>query len=152
MGGDSLTEGYYMSKGGSDGVVLTPKWFMDIIIGKYGEFWDPCPHPRPEGFDSLIIDWPLDQHIYVNPPYKRGTIGAFVKKCYEQFQRGATISLLIPSYTDTAYFHDYIYKKENVEIEFLRGRMKFVDSKTMQTFKVGLPCPLMLVTFKGGIE
>ena len=149
MGGDALTEGYYMSKGGSDGVVLTPQWFKDIIIEKDGEFFDPCPHPRPEGYDSLTIDWPLDQHIYVNPPYKRGQIGAFVKKCNEQFKRGANISLLIPSYTDTAYFHDYIYKIENIEIEFLRGRMKFVESKTGKTFKVGLPCPLMLVTFKG---
>tara|TARA_Y100000401_G_scaffold7154_1_gene4941 strand:- start:1376 stop:1822 length:447 start_codon:yes stop_codon:yes gene_type:complete len=141
---------YGSSNGQSDGVVLTPQWFKDIILEKYGQYFDPCPHPRPEGYDSLVIDWPLDTHIYVNPPYKRGQIGAFVKKCYEQFLRGANITLLIPSYTDTAYFHDYIYKIENVEIEFLRGRMKFIDSKTGEIFQRALPCPLMVVTYKGG--
>ena len=59
--------------------------------------------------------------------------------------------MLIPSYTDTAYFHDYIYQIENVEIEFLRGRMKFIDSKTGEIFQRPLPCPLMVVTYKGGI-
>tara|TARA_R110002020_G_scaffold82361_2_gene203909 strand:- start:574 stop:1008 length:435 start_codon:yes stop_codon:yes gene_type:complete len=138
---------YGSSNGESDGVVLTPEWFKDKVREEFGEFYDPCPHPRPKDFDGLTSDWSYTQHNYCNPPYKRGQIGKFVEKCSIEHSKGATISLLIPSYTDTGYFHDYIYNKANVEIRFLKGRIKFVDSKTLELFKHQLPTPLMWVVF-----
>jgi len=130
----------------SDGVVLTPDWFLDEIRDEFGGFFDPCPHPRAE-WDALEIDWHRDKHNYVNPPYQRGYIGKFVAKAAEEAKKGCSISLLIPAYIDTAYFHDHIYMKPNVEIRFLKGRVKFVDSKTGETFRHALPCPLMHVVF-----
>ena len=52
----------------------------------------------------------------------------------------ATVVMLIPSRTDTAWFHDYIYGK--AEIRFLRGRLKFGNSKNFAPF------PSMVVVFK----
>ena len=39
---------------------------------------------------------------------------------------GKTIVLLIPSRTDTQWFHEIILKN-NYEIRFLKGRLKFID-------------------------
>ena len=48
--------------------------------------------------------------------------------------------MLIPARTDTRYFHQYIYKKS--EIRFLKGRLKFGNSKN------GAPFPSMVVVMK----
>lgn len=53
------------------------------------------------------------------------------------------IVLLIPARTDTSYFHDYIYKQDNVELRFIRGRLKFGDGKN------SAPFPSMLVIYNG---
>lgn len=61
--------------------------------------------------------------MYLNPPYGRH-IGDWVKKAYEtSLKVTVPIVLLIPSRTDTSYWHDYIFGKAH--IDFLRGRLKF---------------------------
>ena len=50
--------------------------------------------------------------------------------------------MLMPARTDTRYFHDYIYQKENVEIRFIKGRLKFGDAKN------SAPFPSMVVIFR----
>lgn len=62
--------------------------------------------------------------VFVNPPYGR-KIGDFIKKAYEESLRDPDrfIVLLIPSRTDTKYWHDYIQGKST--IKFLKGRLKF---------------------------
>lgn len=65
--------------------------------------------------------------VFCNPPYGR-EIGKWVKKCYEESKKENTIVvMLIPSRTDTRWFHDYIYNKDNVEIRFIKGRLKFIN-------------------------
>ena len=59
---------------------------------------------------------------------------------------GYTVVLLIPARTDTAYFHDYIYRK--AEIRFIRGRLKFTDEEG--NVKQSAPFPSMLVIYRGG--
>ena len=46
--------------------------------------------------------------VFCNPPYGR-QIKDWVKKAYEESQKGTTVVLLIPVRTCTTYFHDYIY-------------------------------------------
>jgi hypothetical protein len=50
---------------------LTP-WQHPTFIELEREFgpfdFDPCPHPRPIGFDGLRCDW-TGERIYVNPPF-----------------------------------------------------------------------------------
>lgn len=51
-----------------------------------------------------------------------------MKKGYEESQKpGTVVVMLIPSRTDTSYFHDYILHGKADEIRFLRGRLKFTD-------------------------
>lgn len=69
--------------------------------------------------DGLSQDWNYGGAVFCNPPYGR-QIGKWVRKAYEEsLKMGGAIVLLIPSRTDTSYFHDYIYGK--AEIRFLRG-------------------------------
>ena len=49
---------------------------------------------------------------------------------------------LLPARTDTQWFHNYIYNKCGVEIEFIKGRLKFGDAKN------SAPFPSMVVIFK----
>lgn len=52
------------------------------------------------------------------------------------------IYLLVPSRTDTVAFHNFLYKKENVEIRFIKGRLKFGGAKD------SAPFPSMLCIFR----
>ena len=72
--------------------------------------------------DGLAQSW-AGEVVFCNPPYGRN-IGAWVRKCAEESTR-ARVVLLIPARTDTRYFHDYIYRKPDVQVDFLRGRLKF---------------------------
>lgn len=74
--------------------------------------------------------------VYMNPPYGR-EIGLWVRKAAEC---GVTAVCLLPARTDTAWFHDYIYGK--AEIRFIRGRLKFGNSKN------SAPFPSMIVIFR----
>jgi len=49
--------------------------------------------------------------------------------------------MLIPSRTDTKYFHNYIYGR--AEIRFVKGRLKFGNGKN------SAPFPSMLVIWRG---
>lgn len=77
--------------------------------------------------------------VWCNPPYGR-EIGKWVKKASEA--RGGLVVMLIPARTDTKYFHEYIYQKPNVEIRFIKGRLKFGGHKN------SAPFPSMVVIFK----
>lgn len=76
--------------------------------------------------DGLKMDWG-GSRVFCNPPYGR-QIGDWVQKGYEESQKpGTLVVMLIPSRTDTSYFHDYILHGKADEIRFLRGRLKFTD-------------------------
>lgn len=79
--------------------------------------------------------------MFCNPPYGR-EIKDWVRKCYEESKKPNTVVvMLIPARTDTAYFHEYIYKR--AEVRFIRGRLKFGDAKN------SAPFPSMVVVFSG---
>jgi site-specific DNA-methyltransferase (adenine-specific) len=91
--------------------------------------------------DSLNGSWNNKEYqriVWLNPPYSK--IGAFMKKAYEESQKGAVVVCLIPARTDTKYWHDYVMKAQ--ELRFVKGRLKFGDSKT------GAPFPSVIVIFK----
>lgn len=88
--------------------------------------------------NGLIQEW--SDVSWCNPPYGR-KIGLWVKKAYEENLKGKTIVLLLPSRTDTKWFHDYIYNQH--EIDFIKGRLKFNDGKN------SAPFPSMIVYMKG---
>ena len=72
--------------------------------------------------DGLSQSW--GQEIcWMNPPYGRG-IGNWMRKAVEASLLGAKVVCLVPARTDTAWWHDYAMRGE---IEFIRGRIKFVS-------------------------
>lgn len=82
--------------------------------------------------------------VFMNPPYGRA-IGNWLKKAYEEsLQQNTKVVCLIPSRTDTKYWHDYCMKAS--EIRFVKGRLKFGDSKN------SAPFPSAIVIFNGNNE
>ena len=66
----------------------------------------------------------------MNPPYGRD-MGKWVRKAYEESQRGALVVCLVPARTDTAWWHDYAAKGY---VRFLRGRLRFEGGKHSAPF------------------
>lgn len=76
--------------------------------------------------------------VFCNPPYGRKNTAEWIKRCATCGAK--TCVMLIPARTDTNSFHEYIYGK--AEIRFLRGRLKFSNSKNPAPF------PSMIVIFR----
>ena len=117
----------------------TPKAVYQVLDAEFRFDWDPCP-PDPI-FDGLSVEW--GQSNFCNPPYGR-EIPKWIKKGYEESLLGRTVVFLIPSRTDTRWWHDYCMKAD--EIRFIRGRLKFDDQKN------SAPFPSAIVIFKGREE
>ncbi len=79
------------------GYWLTPPEDLEVLRAEFGELYDPCPFPRPAGWDALSEDWP-GKVCYVNPPFEGPNTGfsRWAKKCIEQSQRGRTVVLIYP--------------------------------------------------------
>ena len=121
----------------------TPQKTFDELNAEFNFTLDPCAtkenakcpkfYTREE--NGLEKSW-NNENVFVNPPYSQ--IKDWVKKASESV--GGIVVMLIPARTDTRYFHDYIYHK--AEIRFIKGRLKFGDSKN------SAPFPSMIVIFK----
>ena len=125
----------------------TPKDFFDKLDAEFHFDLDVCAIPEnakcgnyytPEQ-DGLLRTW--KGTCWCNPPYGR-KIGDWVKKAAESAADGATVVMLLPTRTDTKWFHKYIYGK--TEIRFVPGRLKFGKAK------YNAPFPCMIVIFKKG--
>ena len=121
---------------------LTDSWTTPIKIKQQlqDEFnfddFDPCPLNDDPSFDGLTISW--SKRTFVNPPYsklkstKKNGIG-WIEKAHKEAQKGKLIVLLIPARTDTTWFHDIILKN-NYEVRFIKGRLKFGDKSGAAPF------------------
>ena len=112
----------------------TPSGFYKELDKEFHFDFDPCPS-NPT-FDGLAIEW--GETNFVNPPYAR-EITKWIEKAFEEWKKGKTIVMLLPSRTDTKWFHDYVMKAK--EIRFIKGRLKFDDQKN------SAPFPSCLVIF-----
>lgn len=74
--------------------------------------------------------------VWLNPPYGRA-VGAWIRKAFEEAQRGATVVCLVPARTDAAWWHDYAMKGE---VRFIRGRVKFVGAR----YNAPFPCAVVI--------
>ena len=124
----------------------TPNDFFDYYDNLYHFDLDTCAssgNTKVSRFfsmedDGLAQSWgPVNRTTsttmaWMNPPYGRA-IGQWIQKAYHEAKCGnATVVCLIPSRTDTAYWHDFVMK--STQIIFVRGRLRFSESSNSAPF------------------
>ena len=121
----------------------TPKEFYDYLM-KEG-YLDPCPLHSEE--DNISKVYPYNSKLFINPPYSK--ISEWIQ--FIKNNTNTTRVLLIPSRTDTKYFHELI--KLHPFIYFIKGRLKFGESKDSAPFPSLLllfpPYPSLFATYYG---
>lgn len=124
----------------------TPQELFNRLDAEFHFDLDPCATPNnakcakyyTADDDGLKKSWG-GYKVFCNPPYSK--ISQWVRKCYEESLKPNTVVvLLIPSRTDTKWFHDYIYHRS--EVRFVKGRIKFGSAKN------NAPFPSMVVIFR----
>lgn len=122
----------------------TPQELFDKLNKKYNFTIDvasndqnyKCERHYTEKEDGLKQDW-TNEIVWCNPPY-----GREIYKWIEKASKSKCLSVfLIPARTDTKWFHEFIYEKDNVTYEFLKGRVKFDGGVN------SAPFPSMIVIF-----
>jgi len=126
----------------------TPYDLFDELNAEFGftldvcaEEWNAkCKRYFTIETNGLTSSWG-NNICFMNPPYGRN-IKFWMQKAVEEWKLGATVVCLVPSRTDTAWWHDYSMQGK---IRFLRGRIKFVhpDGST----KDAAPFPSAIVVF-----
>jgi len=115
----------------------TPQKFFDDWSAKIGGFdVDVCATAEnakcPKFFDKQINGLEQDWFgkCWMNPPYGR-EIGKWMGKALAESKKGAVVVCLVPSRTDTRWWHDYAMQGQ---ITFIRGRLKFGNAKNSAPF------------------
>ena len=113
----------------------TPKAVYQALEAEFHFDYDPCPtKPIENGLES---EW--GNTNFVNPPYGK-QISKWIQKGFEESLKGKTVVFLLPSRTDTRWWHDFVMKA--AEIRFIKGRLRFDDQKNPAPF------PSAIVIFK----
>ena len=113
----------------------TPQDVFDELNKEFHFTLDPCStHENAKCKkhytkvdDGLSQNWD-GEVVFMNPPYGR-EISKWIDKAVLS---KATVVMLIPSRTDTRWFHDHLY--QNCELRFLKGRLKFGDAVNSAPF------------------
>lgn len=105
----------------------TPKEIYEYYI-KTLKYIDPCKL-YDDGTD--IQNYDFKDNMFINPPYSMITewVDFAINNSY---YNDTHVVLLIPSRTDTRYFHKLL--DYGVELEFIKGRLKFGDHKGSAPF------------------
>lgn len=122
----------------------TPPELYEELNKEFHFNFDPCP--LHSTFNGLEIEW--RGNIFINPPYSN--VASFLEKGLEEMDKGHANLLvyLVHARTDTRWFHNYIYDedtrkyKNNSEVVWHKGRLKFSNSKN------SAPFPSMIVIFR----
>ncbi len=72
---------------------LTPPEVYAELDKEFHFDFDPCPHPRPEGFDGLTCEW--GKSNYCNPPFGKGW-AKWVDKAILEASKGKRVVLIFP--------------------------------------------------------
>lgn len=81
---------------------LTPPELFAALNAEFCFDFDPCPYPKPEGFDGLRCDW--GESNYANIPFgsiihdgrKKGPT-AWMRKAIEENRRGKRVVIVYPT-------------------------------------------------------
>lgn len=133
----------------------TPQKLFDELHDEFRFTLDPCATKEnakckrfyTKADNGLSFSW-KGERVFCNPPYSKNQIGLWLEKAAISCSHYGTLTVfLIPARTDTRWFHNHVWDKDshrawlNTEIRFLKGRIKFGDSKN------SAPFPSMIVVF-----
>jgi len=111
---------------------LTPPDFYGRINNEFRFDFDPCPYPRPPGYNSLVVPW--GQCNYVNPPFLKsdaphGGPATFARKAIAEQALGKTsvVVLSVP-------WSIHLLMRAGAEIRYA-GRVRWLEVDTHE------PCP-----------
>jgi len=92
--------------------------------------------------DNALLQ-PWDGIIWCNPPYTKDwkLTYAFVRKGYEEAQKGSIVVMLLAARTDVRWWHDYAMRAS--EIRLVKGRLRFSGSGPA-------PFPSAILVFRQG--
>ena len=105
----------------------TPEALYKQLNTEFNFNFDPCPL-NGEGLRQADGMGEWAGRVFLNPPYSNWH--KWVRHAVGQINNGKceVIVILVPASVDTAVFHELLYNKPNVEIRFIRGRLKFNGS------------------------
>lgn len=112
----------------------TPKELYDELDKEFHFNDDPCPLGGSGGLDRR---W--GTRTFINPPYGK-EITKWLEQAWRESVWGKTVVCLIPSRTDTKWWHDVVMHAD--EIRFLKGRLRFGNAKN------SAPFPSVIVIFR----
>ena len=144
----------------------TPQAFYDALNQEFGFGIDAAStvanakvdvcfaidHPNPLCRDALTPDWDevarcngVPPVVWLNPPYSR--CREFIEKARKESLKGCTVVCLVPSRTDTKWWHEWVYYGDGmywpgVEVRFVKGRLKFGNSTN------SAPFPSVVIVFR----
>jgi len=115
----------------------TPQDFYDKLNSEFNFTLDVCASIEnakcskffTEADNGLVQKW--YGVCWMNPPYGR-EISKWTKKAVEEFKAGCTVVCLVPSRTDTIWWHELT--EHATQIRFIKGRLKFGGSKIPAPF------------------
>lgn len=122
----------------------TPAQVVRDLEHEFGPFTlDPCattesavaPRFYTIETDGLAHSW-AGERVFVNPPYS--ACGAWMAKAHAESARASIVVCLVPSRTDTAWWHAHAMAGE---VRFVRGRLRFNGAKK------DAPFPSAIVVF-----
>lgn len=111
---------------------LTPPEFYSRLDAEFRFDFDPCPFPKPDGYNSLIVPW--GNNNYVNPPFLKtdapnGGPAAFVRKAIEESTQGKRSVFVLPLPWNIG-----LLMKAGAELRY-GGIVRWLETETKE------PCP-----------
>lgn len=104
-------------------------------------------HVDPGLRDALAVPWDeWGDTFWLNPPYSK--CREFIGKAAAEARNGCTVVCLVPSRTDTRWWHEHVWDAEKhqprpgVEVRFIKGRLKFGGAEA------GAPFPSVVIVFR----
>jgi hypothetical protein len=101
--------------------------------GVVNAYTSGCSHSQ-----LLATEW--YDSVFVIPHYS--DMAKWMKKCNEQRQKGRVVVCILPSRTNTQWFHDEVLSAATNELRFIKGRI------TMPGFKSQSPYPDAICIFR----
>lgn len=142
----------------------TPQAFFDTLDQEFGFMLDAAAsmenkkcvnylgldHPMPNCRDALSGSWAhvvaAFGPVWLNPPYSK--CREFIAKAAAEARNGCTVVCLVPSRTDTRWWHEHVWDREHhcpragVEVRFVKGRLTFGGAPA------GAPFPSVVIVFR----